>query len=549
MNNDTQHTGQEERPIPEAILEEESRGVPVIWLLPLVALLVGGWLLYKTLSEKGTEVVIQFSTAEGIEEGKTRIKYRDVSIGQVTKVRFGDDLSHVLVTAQLVPGMEDHLTATTQFWVVRPRIGAAGVSGLETLVSGAHVAMDPGAGGKSARRFQGLEKPPIITSDQQGTRYYLEADSLGSLAVGSPVYFRQIVVGEVIEYDLAEDHQQVNIGVFIRAPHDRFVRGNSRFWNVGGVDVSVDASGVKLETGSLVTLLTGGIAFETPLSLRNEEPVAEDTAFHLFDTYSESKERTITKRYPYVVNFTDTVRGLSVGAPVEFRGIRVGTVTDITVRIDNDTNEITIPVLIEMEPERVFDQDQLKGMSDEELGRRNRLSVERLVERGMRARLQTGNLITGQLFVELDIFPDAAPARVSYTGNYPQLPTVPRPLSGITASVNRLLDRLENAPLEEVLNNLDELVMSANQLLRTLNRETPDLAGELRQTNQEARDMLQAATQTLQSLQGATTRDGEMGNTLLKTLEEMRAAARSIRLMAEYLERHPESLLQGKEFR
>ncbi len=532
--------------VPDAVLESDARGFPVIWLLPLVAILVGGWLLYKTMAEKGPEVVIQFRTAAGIEEGKTKIKYRDVVVGQVRTVRFADDLSQVLVTAEMVPGMESHLTESTDFWVVRPRIGAAGVSGLETLVSGTYVAMDPGEGGASQRRFTGLSKPPIITSDQKGTRFYLEAEKLGSLTVGSPIYFREIIVGEVVEYQLADDHQQVDIGIFIHAPHDQFVRGNTRFWNVGGVDISVDSTGVQLEMGSLATLLTGGVAFETPLSLAYTDPSSEDSRFHLFGTYTESQERTITKRYPYVLNFSDTVRGLSVGAPVEFRGIRVGTVTDIAARIDMDTHEIVIPVLIEMEPERVFNQEDLKGMSDDDLGHQNRLSVERLVARGMRARLQTGNLITGQLYVELDIFPDATSAQVNYDGFYPQLPTVPRPLSGMTASINRILDRLEEAPVEEMLDHLDELVVSASKLLQTLDKETPALGGELRATTQEARDMLKTATETLHSLQDVTSRDGEMGNTLYNTLDEMRAAARSIRIMSEYLERHPEALLQGK---
>jgi len=257
--------------VPEAIVDAESKGFPVVWLLPLVALMVGGWLLYKTISEKGPEIVIRFQTAEGIEEGKTKVKYRDVTIGQVATVRFAEDLSHVLVTAEMVPGTSAHLTDTTSFWVVRPRVGAGQISGLGTLISGAYIGMDPGEGGKSERRFKGLEKPPIITSDVEGTSYHLHADKLGSLTVGSPVYFRQIVVGEVTDYSLDETHEYVNIGVFIRAPHDQYVRKTTRFWNVGGVDLSLDASGVKVQMESLVALMTGGIAFETPESLVSSE--------------------------------------------------------------------------------------------------------------------------------------------------------------------------------------------------------------------------------------------------------------------------------------
>jgi len=228
--------------LPEAVVDTEHKGFPVVWLLPLVALAVGGWLLYKTFSETGPEVLISFQTAEGIEEGKTKIKYRDVTIGQVSTVRFADDLSRVLLTAELVPGMERHLSSTTKFWVVRPRVGGGQITGLGTLISGAYIGMDPGAGGKSVRNFVGLEKPPIVTSDVEGTSYRLRASKLGSLSVGSPVYFRQIVVGEVTDYKLAENHDYVDIGIFVRSPHDQFVRRASRFWNVGGVDLSLDAS-------------------------------------------------------------------------------------------------------------------------------------------------------------------------------------------------------------------------------------------------------------------------------------------------------------------
>ena len=537
---------EDSRSIPDALIDEESQHFSLVWILPLVALIAGGWLLVKTLAEKGTEIQIQLETATGVEEGKTKLKYRDVDIGQVSKMRFTDDLSHVLVTAQIVPGMEQHLVDSTQFWVVRPRVGVGGVSGLDTLVSGAYIAMDPGEAGVSTEQFVGLEKPPTVTSDLKGTRFQLQADQLGSLSVGSPVYFRQIPVGEVISTDLAKDHGQVNIGIFVQAPHDQYVKNNTLFWNVGGVDLSLDASGLRLEVGTLVSLLAGGIAFESPQGLREVESAKKDSLFPLFDSYVKSQERTITKGYPYVLHFTETVRGLSVGAPVDFRGIRVGTVTDITASIDPESGEILIPVLIEIEPERVLHQRELQNLSDKALAEQNKLSMERLVQTGMRARLQTGNLLTCQLYVDLDVFPEAAPAQIRYAGKYPQLPTVPSPLSGITTSLNRLLDKLEKVPLDQLAKNLDDTLLAANLLMQTLDRETVGFAGELRKSNEDARQMLRSATSSLQALQKVTTSEGEVGGSILKTLEELRAAARSIRVMTDYLERHPEALIKGK---
>ncbi len=526
--------------LPEAVVDTEHKGFPVVWLLPIVALAVGGWLLYKTFSEKGPEVVISFQTAEGIEEGKTKIKYRDVTIGQVLTVRFADDLSRVLLTAELVPGMERHLSDTTKFWVVRPRVGGGQVSGLGTLISGAYIGMDPGAGGKAVRNFVGLEKPPIVTSDVEGTSYRLRATKLGSLSVGSPVYFRQIVVGEVTEYQLAENHEHVDIGIFVRSPHDQFVRRGSRFWNVGGVDLSLDASGVSVQMESLLALMTGGIAFETPPELSDSGKAPESKLFTLYESYAKSVEEPVTAGFPFVLHFTESLRGLSIGAPVEFRGIRIGTVTAIEARLDEDAEGLRIPVRIDLEPERTLSAQEQQGLDEEGMKKRLYERATFLVERGLRARLQTGNLLTGQLFIELDLFPDAKPAQLSFAGEYPEVPTLPRPLAGITSSVSRLLEQLEQLPLKQTVKDLDALVVSVNTLVERMDKEMPALA-------QDSRATLQAAAETLTALEGIASKDGEIGNQLYNALSELQAAARSIRVMSEYLERHPEALLKGKD--
>jgi paraquat-inducible protein B len=524
--------------LPEAVVDTEHKGFPVVWLLPIVALLVGGWLLYKTISEKGPQVVISFQTAEGIEAGKTKLKYRDVTIGQVTTVRFANDLSHVLVTAELVPGMKRHLTDTTSFWVVRPRVGGGQVTGLGTLISGAYIGMDPGAGGKAEREFKGMEKPPIVTSDVEGTHYRLRANKLGSLAVGAPVYFRQIPVGEVTKHQLAEHHEHVDIGIFVRSPHDQFVQRGTRFWNVGGIDLSLDASGIKVEMESLVALMTGGIAFETPPGLADSGVAEEATLFTLYDNHAQSVEEPITAGFPFVLRFADTVRGLRVGAPVEFRGIRVGTVTAIQSGRIEDAQE-RIPVLIDLEPQRWLSEPEQQDLGEAELEQEVRKEIASLVERGLRARLQTGNMLTGQLFVDFDLFPDAEPAQLTVVDGHPELPTIAGALSGITTSAGRLLDKLERLPLERTVANLDALLVSTNNLMRAMDQDMPGLA-------RDARATLQTGAETLAALEGIASKDGEIGNQLYNTLSELQAAARSIRVMSEYLERHPEALLQGK---
>lgn len=543
----TQNTPDNLAQVPEAVVDEEHKGFPVVWLLPLVALIVGAWLVFKAVSEKGPEVVIQFESAEGVVAAKTSIRYRDVIIGQVDNIDLSDDLSSVQVTATLHPGAKSYLTDATRFWVVRPRIGVAGVSGLGTLVSGAYIAMDPNPSGKPTRKFVGLEKPPIVTSDKEGTTYRLRAKKLGSLSVGSPIYFKQFDVGEVTDYKLAENHQYVDIGIFIQAPHDQFVHEGTRFWNAGGISVALDASGVKLEVESVVALLSGGIAFETLPDLADTPLAEKEHVFTLYDDHAHSLEQPITEVVTFMARFGQGVRGLSVGAPVDFRGVRIGTVRSIDMGPDPRETGVLVPVVVfDIEPERM----RTHGLVDvdqkiyQEISQMER--TRSLVKKGLRARLQTGNLVTGQLYVDIDMFPDAEPATLIETGQYPEIPTLPNPLEGILAGINRVLNKLEDAKLEETLANLNELMISTNSLMSTLEEQAPQLADELHTTMQQAHQTLRDASTTLSSLNSVASPEGQIGNELKNALRELSAAARSFRIMAEYIERHPEALIKGK---
>jgi paraquat-inducible protein B len=532
--------------VPEAVIDEEHKGFPVVWLLPLVAVLVGGWLIYKTVSETGPAITISFKTAEGIEAEKTRIKYRDIDIGKVDAVTFTDDLTHIMVSATLEPGTEKFLTDRTRFWVVRPRVGAGGVSGLGTLVSGAYIAMEPSKEGKPVKQFAGLEKPPVVTADVEGTSYRLRSSKLGSVSIGAPVYFRQFDVGEITEYRLSEDHSHVDIGFFVRAPHDRYIHEGTRFWNAGGVDLTLSASGVQLEMESVVSLLSGGVAFET-LPEHADTPVAKDgTVFDLYDNHTDILQTPITITHTFVTRFTGSVRGLNVGAPVEYRGIRLGTVKAIELGSDPKRPGITIPiVLVDLEPQRLagfIDIDTLEDSVaaqkkfEENLVKYMNIAVR---EKGLRARLQTGNLVTGQLYVDLDFFPDAQPVTLRQDSEYPEIPTLPNPIEGILAGINKVIARLDESRLEDTLDNLNQLMVSANQVASTLGQNAPALAAELQATLEEAHA-------TLASLRAMASTDGEIGNELYSALAEITAAARSIRVMSEYLERHPEALIKGK---
>ena len=303
-------------------------GPSVVWLVPLITAIVGAWLVFHTLSDQAPIATISFETAEGIEAGKTRIKYKSVDIGLVEEVAFASDFESVVLTASFNQGMENFLRRNTRFWVVRPQLSVQGVSGLSTLVSGSYIEIDPGPGSPQTH-FVGLERMPLITTDDAGTRITLISDSLDSISRGSPIYYQGILAGEALGYELASDAKSVYIHAFIRDPFDRLVRGNSVFWNVSGVDVSVGANGVEVRTASVQSLLFGGIAFETPQTLEVTAANIEDLIFTLYDDYAEIEEKSFVRKLQFVLYFTGSVRGLNPGAPVEFKGIKIGEVLDI----------------------------------------------------------------------------------------------------------------------------------------------------------------------------------------------------------------------------
>jgi paraquat-inducible protein B len=517
---------------------QPKKSVSIVWIVPLVALLIGGWLLYKAISEKGPCITITFESAEGLEAGKTKIKFKDVEVGQVEEIHLSPDLSHVMVTAQLTRDAKDYLTENTRFWVVRARIAGGGVSGLSTLFSGAYIGIDPGKPGKTARSFKGLERPPIVTTDLPGRHFVLKAERLGSLGVGKPVYFRQIKVGQVVAYEMEKDGQSVDIGIFIHAPHHERVRENTRFWNAGGVDVSVDANGIKVYTESFVTLMIGGIAFETPKDSEPGPAAKEGDIFRLYDKREDIYKKTYVKKTRWLLHFQGSVGGLSVGAPVKFKGITIGEVIDLKLEFDYDAMAFRIPVEIEIEPERI-------AMTGKETIDRQR-GNEFLVEKGLRAQLKQGNLLTGQLYIDLDMYPDEPPRKIVYGGKYPELPTIPTPLEEITRSIAKIVDKLEKLPLEQIGKDLREtlahLNKSTEQLLKLMQNLDETVAPAATAT-------LERSQTTLIKLDRLLSAESPTGHELKRALAELADAARNISVLADYLGRHPESLVFGKEKR
>jgi len=528
----------------EVLHERKKRkSLPFVWIVPLVAAIIGGWLVVKGILEKGPTITIRFTSAEGLEAGKTKVKYRSVDVGEVKRINVTEDLLGVVATVEMVKAVDPYLVEDTQFWIVRPRIAGGQVSGLGTLFSGSYIGSDPGKSRTKRRDFVGLEVPPIITTGMAGHHFALHAETLGSLQVGSPVLFREEEVGSIVAHEINKDGQGVTFRIFVNAPYDQYVNANSRFWNASGIDVTMDANGIRVDTESLVSILIGGVAFETFPGVGPQSSANESQEFTLFKSRTEAMKRPDAISLPAVVIFDQSLRGLTVGAPVEFRGIAIGEVKAINMEYDKVTDKPSFPVTIAIYPLRL--QALLGGQAeianDPEV---RRAKWDGLVAKGLRAQLRTGSLLTGQIFVAFDFFTNAPAAQINWTRNPPALPTIPSVLEEVQQSVVNIVHKIDKMPLEQIglnlrqsLATLDRTLTSTDKLVKGFESEvTPSVKATLK----EARKTLHSADQVL-------TADSPFMYETQELIRELSKTARSLRELTDYLDRHPEALIRGKK--
>ncbi|MEO8740201.1 MAG: MlaD family protein [Casimicrobiaceae bacterium] len=543
--------------LPQATVVPPKRGrISVIWIIPILALLVAVGIAVQRYRAEGPRITIVFKAGDGIEAGKTLIKYKDVTIGRVTAVELTEDYAKVLVRAQIAKHAAGLMMVDAKFWVVRPNISLTGISGLSTLLSGNYIGFQPGQLDTSQDYFVGLDEAPVIT-EQEGREFVLNTDDLGSLEIGSPIYYRRLQVGQVIAYDLTPDGKAVKVKVFINAPYDKFVFPGTRFWNASGVDVSVGADGVKVTTQSLVALLIGGLAFDAPSFVPRKAPAAANAEFTLYNDRDVAMKApdAVTRRY--VLYFNESMRGLSVGAPVTFLGLPAGEVASVGLAFDEATSRVRPRVVITFYPERLA--ALANGKSDaasfatlEQDEPKRRAFVRRLFEeRGLRAQLKTGSLITGQLYVAFDYYPKAPKVKIDLTPLEPELPVVPGTLVELEAKLGSILDKINNLPLDDIskgiktdLDELDLSLKSARKLLTNADTQLlPPLKAnleDLQRTLGVVERAMKNADTTLLAPDAATQQD------LRNALKEFTRAARSVRVLADQLERQPSSVIRGK---
>ena len=530
---------------PRAVVRHRRRWSSV-WVVPAVALALAGWLVWKHYHDKGPLAYVRFSTADSIEAGKTEVRCRSVRVGLVEKIELADDLQSVVAEVRIDPDSEDLLKRDSRFWVVRPRVSASTISGLSTLITGAYIELEPGDGPAPVNHFDGLEEPPVTSANVPGLRLTLVAEDAGSLTEGSPIYYRGFEVGRVERRTLDLENRRIRFDVFIDEDYASLVREGTCFWNTSGIDVTAGADGFKLSTPSFQAMVSGGASFAVPKGGTAGPLVTDGRVFNLFPDEDTARKSIFVPDHKCLLFFDQSVRGLTTGAPVEFRGIPLGRVVEISFR-HSPPGDSRVPVVIEI------DSDTL-GKAVENIENPQEVLAE-CVRRGLRATLSTGSLLTGALYIDLDFAPDAAPAELTTFGDYEVIPTESSGFAQLQDKVNAILTKIEGLPLDETLhkfgNAADEIAITVKDVRGALDEAEAALA-EARKllSREETQNLTAELDATLKEVRSSVESLGPNGavqGDLSRTLDELRAALRAFKTLSDSIEEKPNSLLFGRE--
>jgi paraquat-inducible protein B len=508
---------------------------PIVWVIPLIAIAIGITMLVHAKLQQGPTITISFDSANGLEAGKTRVRYKDVVIGTVNNVVLSQDDSHVTATVQFEKSAKRLLHADTRFWIVRPQIGTSGISGIETLLSGVYITLDPGKSSTSGESYTALVDPPMVTSGEAGRSFVLKTDDIGSINVGSPLYFRHIDVGRVASYELDKATKTVSIRIFVHAPYDQFVNGATRFWNASGVDVSLTAAGLKLQTQSLATIIAGGIAFDSAPGVSDTPEASPDTPFSLAMDRQTAMSDFDGKPLFFRMRFPEALRGLEVGAPVEFFGVNVGDVRTVALDYDPSTRKFSVVVDIALYSHRMVKVlAKLPTSHDDE--QKVAVFVAALIKDGLRAQARTGNLLTGQLYIAIDYVPNPAPVSFDINSRPLVIPTTPGSLDKVQEQLGSIIAKLQKIPFDSIGKGVDHDIAELGQTLHILNTSTLPAA---QNTFVSANTMLRSANGVLQP-------DSSLQANLNQLLLELTRMSQSFRALSDALTEHPESLIRGR---
>jgi paraquat-inducible protein B len=547
----------EQRTVPHATTRR-SRRISIIWIVPLVAVAIGAWLAWDTLSKEGPTIKITFESGEGLQAGQSQLKYKDIVFGTVKSLDLSPDKTHVIITVATTHDAKSLLTDATIFWVVKPRLFAGNISGVETLLSGSYIGMLPAAkAGKDQRDFVGREDPPVLGAYVPGRTFLLKSKRIGAVSVGSPIFFRDLNVGEVLGWDIADMAEYVTIHAFVRAPYDNYVHDQTRFWNASGVSIKLGGTGVEVQMESLKALLLGGVAFETPAAEIHTAQAVADHVFPLFADRDTANAASYTREIPVISYFPGSVSGLAPGAAVTVHGLKVGEVTDVRLTYDAAKDAVLAPVRYEIEPERVIGVGKRIYKNDTE-------TLDALLKKGLRASLQSASLITGQQNVALEFDADAPPAEVAMDGPDYVIPaTGGGGFASLTASATELLNKVNTMPFDQIGKNLDGILKSVNDVAQgpQMKKTLTDLAGMIASAQTMIRNLdtrqlpelvsglqktLSSANKLVLSLDSGYGDNTKFNRDLERVLVQANDSLRSIRALSDLLARNPEALIKGR---
>jgi paraquat-inducible protein B len=553
-----------QRQMPPPAVHIRQRRFSFVWIIPLVAAAIAIYLGYRTIIQQGPLITITFSNSEGLAAGQTQIKYKWVALGTVESIDLSPDNSHVIAKVRMNNVGTRFLTNHSRFWVVRPRLSVTNLSGLDTLVSGAYIGVDPGAaGGKYDTHFTGLEEPPGVRSDEPGSTYVLRADSVGSLSSGSPVFYRDVVVGEVLGYDLGDGIGPVTINIFVRAPYNQLVKASSHFWNSSGVSVGFQGGSLHVEVQSIEAVLAGGVTFDLPNDAVGQPTSPDNATFRLYASEGDAEAAGYLHQIPIVTYFQSSVAGLSRGTPVNIFGIQVGDVTGVKLQLDTKTAKARVRVAMELQPERVFPHQ----MFDPRLSPQTVLQT--MVNNGLRINLESSSFITGQKDISLDMVPDAGPVPITREGDALVLPAEDGGSADLMTAASQITAKLSSIPFDQIGANLNKLLVTSNntlggdqvktalsslsatlqsvqKLVATTDRGLEPTLRQLPALTTTLETTLRGANVAVSQLNRGYGNDSDFQRSLGLLMDQANGALRSVKELADFLDRHPEALLLGR---
>lgn len=526
-----------------------------VWWLPLIALLIVSFLGIQHFTSQGPLISIRFNDAEGIKIDKTKVRYKDLDIGRVEKIQLADSFQHVDVSIRMNKESEDLLRQNTKFWIVKPRISVTQISGLNTLLSGNYIAIDPDLNEKSQHRdtFVGLANPPVITSNEPGLHLTLLTSQASSLYPGTAIYYKGMQVGSVNRVYFSDDYLWVKADIFIAAPHDKLIKQTTKFWSTNGFSINTTGKGISIEMESFEALVSGGITFDTPISLTPKKTVTDGTEYILHKNKNQATELNYGNKHYYITYFNSSVQGLSTGSPVLVQGINVGKVKDVKIIYDSLKEKTQVTVLFEVYENRLG----LKKYSKNTDG-----IIEKMISDGLRAKLEIDNLLTGGKHIALTFIDNlnnhTELVSIDKSTGYPIIPSAPESFNAIASGVSDLIKKINKLPLNNLANHLDELVVGANQTithdlkqtiteLNTLLAEGKTLSTSARKTLKQLNKSVETLAHSVEETLSGYSPDAPLYYNLNTTLTELNDTLRSLKQVSDTIDRTPNALIFGEK--